>query len=290
VGYGELHPLNEVARLFNSVYIILSVSLLFLAIGLMTQTIVEAQFKDLIGKRRTKKMIEKLENHYIICGYGRVGRGAAVQLQQAGARFVIIDRREDRVEWAIKAGYLACLGDSTRDEILREVRIDFAAGLIAALGTDADNLFAVISAKTLNPRIRVAARAAEEEAERKMRQVGADSVFAPYTMTGTRLAQSLLRPHVRQFLDFATTNREFDAHIEQVQVSPESELVGKSLADSNIRGDMKVIVLAIHRADGHMEFNPPASAIVEARDYLIVMGEAAPLRRFEAHLAGDHSS
>ncbi len=289
VGYGELHPLSEVARLFNSIYIILSVSLLFLAIGLMTQTIVEAQFKDVIGKRRTRKMIDKLKNHYIICGYGRVGRGAAAQLRQAGASFVIIDRREDRVEWAIKAGYLACLGDSTRDETLREARIDHAIGLIAALGSDADNLFAVISAKTLNPHIRVAARAAEEEAERKMRQVGADSVFAPYTMTGTRLAQALLSPHVRQFLDFTTLDFNFDARIEQVEVSPRSVLAGKSLADSNIRGDMKVIVLAICRADGHMEFNPAASAVIEPRDYLIVMGESEPLRQFEARLAGELS-
>lgn len=286
VGYGEIHPLGPAARIFNSFYIVLSVSLLFLAIGMMTQKIVEAQFGNLFEKRRVKKMIDKLEGHYIICGFGRVGRGAAASLKASGASVVIIDRREDRVEWAMRQGLLACLGDSTRDETLREVRIDRAAGLVAALATDADNLFAVISAKTLNPGIRVAARAAEEEAERKMRQVGADNVFAPYTAAGIRLAQFLMKPHVRQFLDFATTPLGVDVRIEQVEVAEQSDLIGKSLAEARIRGEMHVIVLAIRRASGTMEFNPPADALIQARDYLIVMGEPEPLRRLELRVTG----
>jgi voltage-gated potassium channel len=286
VGYGEIHPLGQTARLFNIFYVLMSVSLLFLAIGLMTQKIIEVQFGNLFEKRRVKKMIDKLEGHYIICGYGRVGRGAAAELKAAGVPVVVIDRREDRVDWAIRHGLLGCLGDSTRDETLRDARIDKAAGLIAALATDADNLFAVISAKTLNPSIHVAARAAEEEAERKMRQVGADSVFAPYSAAGTQLAQSLLKPHVRQFLDFATTPLGVDVRIEQVEVAEASDLVGKSLADARIRGEMHVIVLAIRRARGTMEFNPAAEALIQARDYLIVMGEPEPLRKLEGRVAG----
>lgn len=286
VGYGEIRPMSETARLFNTFYMLLSVSMLLLALGVMTQTIFEAQLGNVLGKRRVKKMIDKLENHYIICGFGRVGRGAAAELKQSGVPHVIIDRREDRVEWAMRQGYLACLGDSTRDETLNEVRVMQAKGLIAALATDADNLFAVISAKTLNPKIRVAARAAEEEAERKMRQVGADAVFAPYVMTGTRLAQSLLKPHVRQFLDFATTNIGLDVGIEQLEVGAESDLVGKSLADLRIRSELKVIVLAIRRSDGKMVFNPPADAVIQSRDYLIVMGETEPLRRLESRVTG----
>ncbi|MGJ5815903.1 potassium channel family protein [Paludibaculum fermentans] len=286
VGYGEIRPLSQAARVFNTFYMLLSVSMLLLALGVMTQTIIELQFGNLLVKRRAKKMIDKLENHYIICGFGRVGRGSAAELRQAGVPLVIIDRREDRVDWAMRAGYLACLGDSTRDETLYEVRVTHARGLIAALATDADNLFAVISAKTLNPKIRVAARAAEEEAERKMRQVGADAVFAPYVMTGTRLAQSLLKPHVRQFLDFATTNIGLDVGIEQLEVGAGSDLVGKSLADLRIRSELKVIVLAIRRADGKMVFNPPADAVIQVQDYLIVMGESEPLRRLESRVTG----
>jgi len=286
VGYGEIRPLSQAARIFNTFYMLLGVSMLLLALGVMTQTIIEIQFGNLLGKRRVRKMIDQLENHYIVCGFGRVGRGAASELQQAGVKLVIIDRREDRVEWAMRNGYLACLGDSTRDETLKEVRLDKAAGLIAALATDAENLFAVISAKTLNPRIRVAARAAEEEAERKMRQVGADSVFAPYVMTGTRLAQSLLKPHVHQFLDFATTSIGLNVRIEQLEVQRGSDLTGRTLADLRIRSELKVIVLAIRRADGNMLFNPPADATIAPNDYLIVMGEPDPLRRLEARVMG----
>lgn len=289
VGYGEVIPLKHAGRVFNSVFLIISASTLLLAMGVMTQTVIELQFGNLLEKRRSKKMIANLKNHYIVCGFGRVGRGAAAELHQAGASLVVIDRREERVEWAMRSGYLACLGDSTRDETLKDVQIHTAAGLIAALATDADNLFVVISAKTLNSRIRVAARAAEEEAERKMRQVGADSVFAPYVMTGTRLAQSLLKPHVHQFLDFATTSLGLNVSIEQLEVSVNSDIVGKSLADLRIRSDLKVIVLAIRRADGTMLFNPPAEATIETSDYLIVMGEPDPLSKLETRVAGGTS-
>lgn len=286
VGYGEVLPLGHAGRVFNSVFLILSASTLLLAMGVMTQTVIELQFGNLLEKRRSKKMIANLKDHYIVCGFGRVGRGAAAELHQAGASLVVIDRREERVEWAMRSGYLACLGDSTRDETLKDVQVHTAAGLIAALATDADNLFVVISAKTLNSRIRVAARAAEEEAERKMRQVGADSVFAPYVMTGTRLAQSLMKPHVHQFLDFATTSLGLNVSIEQLEVSIHSDIQGRSLADLKIRSELKVIVLAIRRADGTMLFNPPAEAVIETNDYLIVMGEPEPLRRLEARVAG----
>jgi voltage-gated potassium channel len=177
-------------------------------------------------------------------------------------------------------------GDSTGDETLKQAGIERARGLIAALATDADNLFAVISAKTINPSIVVAARAADEEAERKMRQVGADAVFAPYTMTGMRLAQALLKPHVREFLDFATTHLGPSVKLEQLEVSSGSDLVGKSLAELRIGREMKVIVLGIRRTSGEMLFNPSAESLVQAGDFLIVMGEPDPLRRLEARVMG----
>jgi voltage-gated potassium channel len=286
VGYAEIRPLTTAGRVFNSFYLLLSVSTLLLAMGVMTQGIIEAQLGNLLEKRRVRKMIDQLRDHFIVCGFGRVGRGAAQELREAGARLLIVDRSEERVEWAMRNGYLAVLGDSTRDETLKEAGVTRAAGLIAALATDADNLFAVISAKTLNPKLRVAARAAEEEAERKMRQVGADAVFAPYTTTGVRMAQSLLKPHVRQFLDFTTTHLGPRVSIEQVEVIGGSELVAKNLAELKIASEMKVIVLGILRASGEMIFSPSGETAVEASDFLIVMGEAEPLRRLEARATG----
>src|SRR6185369_1168385 len=286
VGYMEIHPLSRAGRIFNSFVIFFGTSTIFIAIGAMTQTIIELEFGDAIGKRRNKRMIEKLKDHFIICGFGRVGRGAANELHHAGVPFVVVDIEPDRAERAMMSGMLAVAADSTRDETLREVGIERARGLVAALATDADNLFVLLSAKGLNPNIYVAARAAEEGAEAKMRRAGADAVFAPYAITGHRLAQSLLRPHVVQFLDFTTKDIGEDISIEQVKVASGSIMVSKSIREMQIGRDVGVIVMAIRKADGRMMFNPPADTAVEGGDFLIVMGRPDNLRALEALLAG----
>jgi voltage-gated potassium channel len=285
VGYSEIHPLTREGRIFNSFLILFGVTIMFFAIGTMTQTIIEMQLGDLFGKRRIKRMIEKLTKHYIVCGFGRVGRGACAELQRSGVPFVVVDRNPERVEHALQAGMLAVQADSTRDETLREVGIAKANGLIAALGSDADNLFVILSAKTLNPMLAVATRAAEEEAEQKLRRAGADAVFTPYTITGHQLVQSLLRPHVFQFLDFTTKNIGLNAVIEQMRVGEESEVANKSLRDLQLRRDVGVIVLAIRKADGQMLFNPAAEAEIRGGDFLVVMGEPESLRKLETLVA-----
>jgi len=285
VGYGEIHPLSHAGRVFNSFLIVFGVSTIFIAIGAMTQTIIEQEFGVVIGRRRKKRMIDKLRDHYIVCGFGRVGRGAAAELHHAKVPFVVVDMSTERVDMAMNAGMLAVVGDSTRDETLRHLGIDRARGLVAALATDADNLFVLLSAKGLNPRIYVAARAAEESAEQKMRRAGADAVFAPYSITGHRLAQSLLRPHVVQFLDFTTHDIGMDVSIEQVRVSETSEVVSKTIKEMQLSRDLGVIVLAIRTSDGKMLFNPPADTAVRGGDYLIVMGQLEKLRGLESLVA-----
>ena len=285
VGYMEIHHLSRAGRIFNSFLIFFGVTTLFIAIGAMTQTIIELEFGDAIGQRRNKRMIEKLKDHFIICGFGRVGRGAASELQHAGVPFVIVEAGADRVERAMLAGMLAVAADATRDEVLRQVGIDRARGLVAALATDADNLFVLLSAKGLNPDLYVAVRAAEEGAEEKMKRAGADAVFAPYSITGHRLAQSLLRPHVVQFLDFTTKDIGEDISIEQVRVSEKSKLVSRSIREMELGRTLSVIVLAIRKGDGQMLFNPPADTAVAGGDYLIVMGRQENLRTLETLLA-----
>jgi voltage-gated potassium channel len=286
VGYGELHPLSQAGRIFNSFLIIFGVTTIFIAMGAMTQTIIELEFGDAIGKRRTKRMIEKLKDHYIVCGYGRVGRGAATELKHAGVPFVIVDISPERVERAMLAGLLAVAADSTRDETLTLVGVARARGLVAALATDADNLFVLLSAKGLNPHLYVATRAAEEGAEEKMRRAGADAVFAPYAMTGHRLAQSMLRPHVMQFLDFTTNDLGKDINIEQVRVAEDSEMAERSIKDMQLGRDLGVTVMAIRARDGGMLFNPPADTRIRPGDYLIVMGRQEGLRSLEEWLRG----
>jgi voltage-gated potassium channel len=188
------------------------------------------------------------------------------------------------------AGMLAVAADSTHDETLRLVGIERARGLVAALATDADNLFVLLSAKGINPGIYVATRAAEEGAEAKMRRAGADAVFAPYAITGHRLAQSLLRPHVVQFLDFTTKDVGEDVAIEQVRVSGSSEMVSKTIKEMQLRKEVGVIVMAIRKESGEMVFNPPAETAVQGGDYLIVMGRPGNLRTLETLLAEPRSS
>ncbi len=284
VGYGEIHTLSRAGRVFNSFLIFFGVSLMLLAIGAMTQTVIELELNQFFGKRRIKNMIEKLDGHFILCGFGRVGRGAADELRQAGASFVVVDRDEEKVERAIKQGMLAVLSDASRDETLRDVGIDRARGLIATLASDADNLFLILSAKALNSKLHLSARVAEEASEPKLRRAGADFVFAPYNSTGHRMAQALLKPHVQQFLDFTTQNVGLDAGIEQVKVAARSSFADSSLADMQVRREFGVIVLAIRKASGEMLFNPPAEAKISTGDHLIVMGRPDGLRKLEQML------
>ena len=285
VGYTELHPLSTAGRIFNCFLIFFGVGTMFFAIGAVTQTGIELELNQFFGKRRTKNMIDKLRDHYIVCGFGRVGRGAAEELLRGGVPFVVVDRQEERVTRAMRGGMLAVLADATRDETLRDVGIEHARGLIATLASDSDNLFVILSAKSLNPTLQLSARVAEEETERKMRRAGADFVFAPYNITGHRMAQAMLRPHVAQFLDFTTKDMGLNVVIEQVRVAETSEFAERSLAQLQVRRELGVIVLAIRKEDGSMQFNPPADAVIARGDYLLAMGEQESLRKLEQLVA-----
>jgi len=287
VGYGEIHPLSPAGRVFNALLILVGVTVILLAMGAMTQTVIELELQQFFGKRRVQKMIDKLQGHIIVCGFGRVGRGAAAELVEAGTPFVVIDHNEDRVERAIQQGMLAVLADASRDDTFQLVGIERAKGLIATLASDADNLFLVMTAKTLNPNLQLSARVAEESSEQKMRRAGATFVFAPYVATGHRMAQALIRPHVQQFLDFTIQkNVGPDVGIEQVRVEEGCVYRNRALAEMEITHETRVIVLAIRRESGEMIFNPPPETMVAGGDFLIAMGEHAGLRRFEQKLMG----
>jgi voltage-gated potassium channel len=280
VGYQEIRPLSQAGRIFNSFLIFFGVSAMFFAVGAMTQTIIELNLENRFGKHRKRRAIMQMKDHFIVCGFGRVGRNAAFELQRTGAPFLVIDRSESRVGQATEAGMLALQADATRDESLREAGAERARGFIAALATDADNVFVILSAKTLNPRLTVVTRASEEDAEEKLKRAGADTVFSPFSMAGHRLAQALIRPHVVQLLDFSTKTLGLDVTMEELHVTAGSPLVSRSLSD--IAGaNIDVIVLAIRKAGGKMIFNPPPATRVGEGDFLIVMGEQPNLRNLE---------
>lgn len=254
---------------------------MFFAVGAMTESIIELQLQDRYGKRRKKRMIQQMHNHFIVCGYGRVGRNASYELQRAKAPFLIVDKNEDRVERAMQAGMLAVLADATRDDSLREVGVLRAQGLIAALPSDAENLFIILSAKTLNPKLTVVTRASEEEAGEKLRRAGADTVFAPYTMAGHRLAHALIRPHAVEFLEFATSEIAPRIMLEQVRVASQTQFVTKTLEQLLDHRKAGIILLAVRKSNGQMLFNPPGETRIDAGDVLIVLGEQPNLEELE---------
>ncbi len=281
VGYQEVHPLSRAGRIFNSFLIFFGVSAMFLAVGAMTQTIIELELQDRYGKRRTRRMINHLHDHFIVCGFGRVGRNASYEFQRAKVPFLILDRNEQRVANALSAGMLAVAADATRDDSLREAGVLRAKGLIAALPSDAENLFIILSAKTLNPGLTIATRVSEEEAGEKLRRAGADTVFTPYTMAGRQLADALLRPHVVEFLDFTRNNLGPKVTMEQLCVAPKSPFPGTTLGHLLEPRNSDVIVLAIRRQAGETVFNPPPDFEIRTGDFLIVIGEQPGLQRLE---------
>jgi voltage-gated potassium channel len=281
VGYQEIHPLSHAGRVFNSFLILFGVAAIFIAAGAMTQSIIELELQDRYGKRRKKKMIDNLHDHFIVCGFGRVGRNASTELQRLQAAVIVIDRNQDRVERAMHLGMLALEADATLDGTLRAAGVMRAKGLIASLPSDAENLFIILSAKTLNPGLTVVTRASEEEAEIKLRRAGADIVFTPYAIVGHRIAQALVKPHLVEFLNIATSDVGPQVTLEQMMLSPKSQLASKTFGEIQKHCSTGVIPLAIRRAGGQMVFNPTPETLVSAGDYLIAIGEKPGLEKLE---------
>jgi voltage-gated potassium channel len=281
VGYQELRPLSRSGRIFNSFLIFFGVSAMFVAVGAMTQTIVELELEDRYGKRRKRRMISSLQDHFIVCGFGRVGRHASYEFQRAKVPFLVIDNNEARVARAANSGMLAVAADATQDDSLREAGVLRAKGLIAALPSDAENLFIILSAKALNAKLTVVTRASEEEAGEKLLRAGADTVFTPYALAGRQLADSLLRPHVVEFLNFVRSNIGPHVTMEQVRVPQKADLRSKSVQQVSGLLNSEVVVLAIRREGGETIFNPPPESKVAAGDFLIVVGERSALEKLE---------
>ncbi len=281
VGYQEIHPLHRAGRVFNSFLIFFGVSAIFVAAGAMTQSIIELELQDRYGKRRKKKMIDNLHDHFIVCGFGRVGRNASTELHRTDAQVIVIDRNPERVERAMRMGLLAVEADATLDNTLRSAGVMHAKGLIASLASDAENLFVILSAKSLNPGLTVVTRASEEEAEVKLRRAGADIVFTPYAMVGQRLAQSLLKPHLLEFLNITTTEMGPNVMLEQMMLGQKSQLASKTFGEIQQRCPTGIIPLAIRRSGGQMVFNPEPATMVSAGDYLIAIGEKPGLEKLD---------
>ena len=282
IGYQEVHQLSHAGRVFNVVLITAGVALVFLMIGSLTQALLEFELVKVFGKRRMERDIASLRDHYIICGAGRVGHSVANELARKPCPFVIVETTEASVA-ALDPKWLALIGDAASEKTLRDAGIDRATGLVAATTTDATNIYIVLTARALNPHLKIIARASEEDAEKHLLTAGADSVISPYVFAGHRIAQSFLRPNVLDFLDIATVRHgKMGLEIEEIFIDQRSPFSGQTIEGSKIRQELGVIVLAIKHPGQDMRFNPAPDDRIETGDYLIAMGEPSGLRKLEA--------
>jgi voltage-gated potassium channel len=280
IGYGEIHPLSHAGRLWNSFIIVAGVGLVLLLVGGASRTLLEFELQSVFGRRRMDREIGRLTGHFIICGAGRVGRSAARELARRPLPFVVVDTNEEKLQKYASEGWLTFLGDATQAPVLQQLRIEHATGLVAATTTDAINIYIILTARSLNPKLKIIARAAEEEAEKHLYTAGADSVVSPYKFAGYRIAQTFMRPNVVDFFDTAM-NQQRPLEIEEVKVGRGARFVGKTLEASRIRQELGVIVLAIKGEHTPMRFNPPPDEVIHAGDHLIAMGDPEGLRKLE---------
>ncbi len=290
IGYQEVHPLSHAGRIFNVFLITTGVALVFLMVGALTQALLEFELIKVFGRRRMEREVANLKNHYIICGAGRVGHSVARELALKPCPFVIVESEEKSIA-ELDPKWLVLIGDAASEKTLREAGIDRAAGLVAATTTDATNIYIVLTARGLNPRLKIIARASEERAEKHLKTAGADTVISPYAAAGHRIAQSFLRPHLLDFLDIASDRSgTFQMLIEEVRIAPESSLARTTVGSSGIHHNFGIMILAIRHADGTTRFNPEAPEPIGSGDTLIAMGEPAQLGKLEALAASAASA
>jgi len=281
VGYGEIHPLSRAGRIFNSGVIIFGVATVLYTFSFLMARLVEGDLQARWTRRLRERMLDNLTHHFIICGFGRIGQIVAREFSRQDEPFVVIERDAARMQAAIELGYLAVEADASSEEVLKRVGISRARGFIAAVSTDADNVFAILTARLLRPDLFIIGRAETEDAKAKLIRAGADRVLSPYQIGGLQLAQTALRPAVVDFVQLATSSDNLDLNMEQVQIGKGAPLAGRTIIEANLRQRFGVVVVGIQRANGGMEFNPPPESVMGVGDYLVVLGQAKNLRDLE---------
>ena len=281
VGYREVHPLSRAGQAFTLVLILLGVSTALYAFSVFAAIVVEGGWSRYAERWRYARMINNLSDHYVVCGFGRIGALVAAEFTRQKTPFVIVDRNPARVAEATQLGLPAVEGDASREETLKMLGIDRARGLVAAVSTDAENVYAVLTARVLNPQLFIIARAEGEESLPKLKKAGADRVVSPYRIGAIQIAQTALRPAVVDFVEIATSSDNLELSIEEIRIEKESPLAGRPLAQAIPRDKMNVVVVGIQHSHGRMEFNPPADTILRADDHVIVLGSSSTLKDLE---------
>jgi voltage-gated potassium channel len=273
VGYGEIpYPLSRAGRWFTIVLLLVGVFTLFFTATEIVRAVVGGEMQLALGRRFMERNLAGLSQHLVVCGYGRVGRLVCREFSRQKLRFVIVDRRPESLAGFDLPFGIPLVGEATDDEVLKRAGVERARALVSAAPSDADNLYVTMSARLLNDNLFIVARAETEAAEKKLKRAGANRVVSPHVIGGFRVAQAVTRPAVVDFIELATRTEHMDLQIEEVRIAAGSPLAGKTLMAGQLRQDLGIIIVAIKKEAGHMLFNPPGDALMEAGDVLIALG------------------
>ena len=273
VGFSEIAPLSPLGRVITIVIISTGIIIGAYTIGMVMRVFIEGELKKSFGRKKMEKQITKLRDHYIICGFGRIGELICRELYASGIDFVVIENDPQVIDQLESTGFLFYPMDSRSEEALITAGVMDAKGLVTAVTSDADNVFIILTAKGLRPDLFVLSRSSKVKNEGKLIRAGASRVVSPYLIGGRRMAQILIKPTVTDFIDIAMMDNNLDLLMEEARISPSSKLVGKNLIESNLRQDYGVIIVAIKKKMGQMIFNPVPTEKLESEDILVVLGK-----------------
>jgi voltage-gated potassium channel len=281
VGYREIHQLSRAGQIFTVCLVLGGVGAALYTFTQLAAVVVEGGLASHLKQRGRMRMLETMKDHFIVCGYGRIGSIVAKEFRQQLVPFVVIERNPQRYQTALDSGVLAIDADASQEDVLKRAGIERARGLIAAVGTDAENVYTVLSARVLRPDLFIIGRSESADSARKLQRAGADRVISPYQIGAVQIAQTAIRPAVVDFFELATSSDNLELAMEEITITAQSALANHSILDANVRQRFGIIVVAIQREDRRMEFNPEPGTLIRAGDKLVVLGRPDSLKRLE---------
>jgi len=284
VGYFEVQPLSPHGRIFNVILIFLGVGIIYSTVGGVWLIMLEGRLQTILGRRRLEKELKSLRNHYIVCGFGRVGRTICGEIKKEGHPLVVIEKDASLVPRIEELKIPFVIADATEEKILRQVGVENARGLVTSLVSDAENVYVCLTAKEICPDLFILSRASSPDASKRLRRAGASRVVSPHYMGARKMAQELLRPVITNFVEIMFGERTMELQFEEVQVGPSSLLDQVMLKDSGIRQELDLIIVAIRKQSGEMLYNPRFDAVIEKGDTLIALGRKDNLLKLAERL------
>jgi voltage-gated potassium channel len=278
--------LSRAGQVFTVMLLLGGVGAALYTFTALATVVVEGGLPKRLQRRRQERMLDTISDHFILCGYGRIGAIIAQQFRRQHVPYVVVERNPERVQAAIEDGALGVEADASREDVLKRVGIDRARGLIAAVGTDAENVYAVLSARVMRPDLFIVGRAETEDATIKLKRAGANRVISPYQIGGVQIAQTALRPAVVDFFELATSADNLELAMEEITIGVNSIFANRSILDANLRQQYRVIVVGIQREDGKMAFNPEPETPMRGGHKLVVLGHPDALKRLAADASG----